>query len=138
MLKHSDGSDDYSRVLNLLFDADPFDSMDAIKRIPEHERGRASAEALADRYLRPAYAAHEAQVLAKFETLWREAVAFVVEKWPHIQAVSDALWRKRPRTLSGEEATEIIERIEERIRSYPPSVQDALKRLRSVDEERLK
>jgi hypothetical protein len=45
ILKHSDGSDDYSRAFNLLFDADPFDSRAAMKRIPEHERGRASTEA---------------------------------------------------------------------------------------------
>jgi hypothetical protein len=89
-----------------------------------------------DSYIRTGYAAPEEQILERFEALWREALAFVVEKWPHIQAVSDALWRTRPRTLSGEEITEIIERIEDRIRNYPPSMQDALKRLRSVDEER--
>ena len=79
--------------------------------------------------------AHTAKILATFEALWREALAFVVEKWCHIQAVSDALLRKR--TPSGEEGTEIIERIENRIQTDPPSVQDLLNDLRPSDAERL-
>jgi ATP-dependent Zn protease len=51
-------------------------------------------------------------------------------------AVADALWKKR--TLSGEEVTEIIERTEDRIRSYPPSVWEVLKDLRSGNEERIR
>jgi hypothetical protein len=132
--RHSDGSDDFSRVVNLLFDADPFDRQAVLKRIPDHARGRDSAEALTDRYFRPAFDAHKAQIVAKLEALWCEAVAFVVEKWPHIQAVADALWQKR--TLSGEEVVELIERIEDRIRSIPPSLREILKSLRSGDEER--
>jgi len=136
MVRHSDGSDDYSRALNLLFDADPFDRQAVLKQIPDRDRGRSSPEALKDHYFRPAFDAHTAKVLSRFGALWREALAFAVEKWPHIQAVADALWRKRK--LKGEEVTEIIERIEDRIRNIPPSVRELLEGRRSDDEERLK
>jgi hypothetical protein len=118
--RHLDGTDDYSRALNLLFDADPFDGQAVLNQVPDAARGRASVKALSDRYFRPAFDAHTAKVLADFEALWREALQFVVEKWAHIQAVADALWRKK--RLTGEEVTEIIERTEDRIRRIPPSL----------------
>jgi hypothetical protein len=130
--RHSDGGDDYSRVWNLVFDADPFDFRAATKRIPYRERRSASPEELMRSHGQPAVEAHTAQIIAKFEALWRETLAFVVEKWPHVQALADALWRKR--RLAGEEVTEIIERIEDRIRSYPPTVQNVLTQGASNDE----
>lgn len=123
-VRHADGSDDYSRAVNLLFDADPFDRQAVIKQVPDAARGRASVKAISDRYFRPAFDAHTAKVLGDLEARWREALEFVVEKWPHIQAVADALWRKR--RLSGEEVTEIIERTEDRIRRIPPSLAEQL------------
>jgi hypothetical protein len=81
-------------------------------------------KSLSDRYFRPAFDAHTARILADFEALWREALEFVAAKWPHIQAVADALWRKK--RLSGEEVTEIIELIEDRSRRIPPSLAESL------------
>jgi hypothetical protein len=52
-------------------------------------------------------------------------VACFGRKWPQIQAVADALWKRR--ALSGEEATEIIEQVEDRIRCLPPSVEEFMK-----------
>jgi hypothetical protein len=49
----------------------------------------------------------------------------VVAKWPHIQAVVDALWRKC--VLTGDEAKEIIERVETRTQELPPNLAEALK-----------
>ena len=84
-----------------------------------------SNEALLDRYLRPAYGAYDARIFAAFETRWREALAFVVEKWPHVQSVADALWRKR--VLTGNEVTEIIERVKTRTQTLPPYLAEELK-----------
>lgn len=122
--QHADGSDDYSRAFQLLFDADPFESRVEIKRALEGDRGGELVEVRLRRHVERASDVHITQILETFEARWREAHAFVVEKWPHIQAVADALWKKR--TLSREEVTEIIERVEDRIRHIPPSVEAAL------------
>jgi hypothetical protein len=123
--RHADGSDDHSRALTLLFDADPFDRQAVVKGVPEPARGRAPGDALVDHYFRPAFDAHTARILAELEARWREALAFVVAKWPHVQAVADALWRKR--ALTGDEVREIIERVEVRTRELPPNVAEAFK-----------
>jgi len=125
--RHSDGSDDYSRAVTLLLDADPFDVQAALKSIPDHAKSRVPAEVLMDRYFRPASAEHTYRVLADLEARWREALQFVVEKWPHVHAVADALWSKS--VLSGEEVTEIIERVEDRVRQIPPGLESVLKQL---------
>lgn len=132
-LKHADGGDDYSRALNLLFDADPFDSRAAAKSVPDHERATLPEQELHRRYVQPAVNAHTEKILAEFEALWREALELAAAKWPHIQAVADALWRKRPRRLSGDEVTEIIEGVEDRLRRLPPSLAKQLESLRKED-----
>ena len=53
---------------------------------------------------------------SNWDGIW--ALAFVVSHWPAVQAVADALWRKR--TLSGDEVREIIARIEARTNELPP------------------
>jgi len=80
--------------------------------------------------------AHIARISPLLLELWGEARALVDARWEHIEAVAAALLKRK--TLYGDEVREIIEGVEERIRSYPPSVQDSLERLRSGDEERLK
>jgi hypothetical protein len=134
--EHADGRDDYSRVFALLDELHPFDSREVLKHISKRELAQASAEELIRTHVKPAWGTHTTERLAEFEALWQETVAFVVERWAHIQAVADALWRKR--TLKGEEVREIIERIEDRIQSIPPSVRSALNGLHPGDEEAAK
>jgi len=123
--RHSDLLDDHSRALDLLFDGDPFDMQAVLNGIPDDARGSMSADELLETYGAPALNAHSARIVAEFETRWRNALSFVVEKWPHIQAVADALWKKR--ALSGDEVEEIILRIEARTRDLPPYLADELK-----------
>jgi hypothetical protein len=130
MRKHADGSDDFSRAWQLLSDSDPFDTHGTIRDLGLHE---ATGEELLQRG-HEAIEAHTAQLLERFEALWREAVALVSTKWPHIVAVGDALLRKQ--TLDGIEVVEIIELIEERLESYPPQVRELLERLRPAPEPR--
>lgn len=129
-LKHDDGSSDFVRCWKLLLDADPCDIPAALwgtrtKPLTEN----ATAGELRDRG-RGAMDANIAQALERFEILWQEASSFVVEKWPHIQSVADALFRKK--TLEGSEIAELIERIEERLQSYPPQVQGLLDQMRAA------
>ena len=122
--RHSDGKDDHSRALALLYDADPFDLQGVLNGIPDDARGRLSADELLATYGTPALNAHSARIVAEFEVRWRNALAFVIERWPHVQAVADALWRKR--TLSGDEVREIIARVESRAQTLPPYLADEL------------
>ena len=125
-LKHADGSNDFVRCFELLFDADPFDTGDALRGARATPVTRnAAADELLERG-RKAMDANTAQVLERFEMLWQEAAAFVVTKWPHIQSVADAVFRKK--TLEADEITELIERIEERLESNPPDVLELLER----------
>jgi len=124
--RHADLQDDHSRALGLLYDADPFDMQAVLNGIPADARGRISADALLGTYGTPALAAHSARIVAEFEARWRNALAFVVQKWPHIQAVADALWKKR--SLTGDEVEEIIARIEARTKELPPHLADELNR----------
>jgi hypothetical protein len=133
--KHSDGGDDESRVLNRLFAADEFDLQSVLRSIPEHERRRSSKEELMRRYVDPAAKARDGKILVEFESLWREALAFVVEKWPHVQALADMLWTKR--RLSGDEVNEIIERAEMRTHELPPHLAEEIQMvLRERGEEK--
>jgi hypothetical protein len=56
-------------------------------------------------------------VLRAFEGRWREALAFVSAHWPAVQAVGDALWKRR--SLTGDEVGEILEQVEARTREIP-------------------
>jgi ATP-dependent Zn protease len=125
-LKHADGSDDFTRCWKLL---DQFDA-NAVLGDAEADTstGAATVGEVQDR-ARRAVRAHTAQTLDRFEMLWQEASAFVVEKWTHIQAVADAAFRKK--TIEGSEISEIIERIEERLQSYPPQILAILDRQRA-------
>ncbi len=123
--RHADLLDDHSRALDLLFDADPFDMQAVLNGIPDDARGRKSADELLETYGAPALNAHSARIVLEFEVRWRNALAFVVEKWPHVQAVADALWKKR--SLTGDEVEEIILRIEARTKELPPYLADELK-----------
>lgn len=113
----SDGGDDYSRALELLYLADPFDLRAAVALVPEADRGRGTEAAMRER-CKPAIDAHQGRVLERFEAARREAHEFVASKWPHVVAVADRLLVKQ--TLSGDEVREIIEAVEERLRSGPP------------------
>jgi hypothetical protein len=126
-IKHADGSDDFTRCLKLLWDSDPFDARYALwgSRTNPLAEG-APGEPLARG--RSAIKASSAQTAERFELLWQESKAFVVEKWPHIQSVADACLRKTDAT--GDEITEIIERVEERLQSNPPLVGEILETLR--------
>jgi ATP-dependent Zn protease len=129
--QHSDGTDDYSRAFRLLLDADPFDTTDAVRDILKGEQADPSRASQRRHHIRSAVDEPIEQALVVFESLWRETLEFVVEKWPHIQAVADALWRKR--RLSGEEVTEIVERIEDRVHRIPPSLAKQIEILRGDD-----
>jgi hypothetical protein len=120
MRKHADGSDDFSRAWQLLSDSDPFDTHGTIRDLSLHG---ATGEELLQRG-HEAIEAHTAQLLERFEALWREAVSLVSTKWPHVVAVGDALLRKQ--TLDGDEVVGLIKRIEERLENYPPPVQEFL------------
>jgi hypothetical protein len=123
--QHADGSDDFSRVWRLLWDVDPLYVEDALEFIPEDKRGQKLTDEEARSVARSAYKPHEAELLEQIEQLWREATAFVAEKWPQVQAVADALWKKR--SLSGGEITDLIEQVEDRLQALPPSVEKLLK-----------
>jgi ATP-dependent Zn protease len=128
-LKNADGSDDFVRCWGLLEDSDPFDIPDALRGVREKSVTKsATADELFERG-RKAIDDHHARILDLLEVLWREAAAFVVAKWPHIQAVADAVFRKK--TLEGSEVVELIERVEKRLQSYPPHVQELLDQLRA-------
>ena len=62
-----------------------------------------------------------------FEGRWREALAFVSAHWPAVQAVGDALWKRR--SLAGDEVGEIIEQVEARTRQTRRLVDDILGRM---------
>jgi ATP-dependent Zn protease len=128
-LKHADGSNDFVRCWGLLEDSDPFDIPDALRGVREKSVTKsATADALLERG-REAIDDHHARILGLLEVLYQEAATFVVAKWPHIQAVADAVFRKK--TLEGSEIIEIIERVGERIQSYPPDVRELFGRLRA-------
>jgi len=117
-LQHEDGGDDHTRVLRLLYDADPFDARDVVGQIPDHDRQHLSPEELMERYGAPAVQAEGDRVLAEMARYEREAFDFVASKWPHIQALADALFRKK--TLDGDEVAAVIEAVEARLRKGPP------------------
>jgi F0F1-type ATP synthase epsilon subunit len=121
--------DDFTRCWELLDDSDPFDA-NAVRRAAEDDISTGAATVgEAQERARRALHAHTAQTLDLFEMLWQEASAFVVEKWTHIQAVADAAFRKK--TIEGSEISEIIERVEKRLQSYPPHVRELLEQLRA-------
>jgi hypothetical protein len=116
--KHADGSDDVSRCFLLISNADPLDTRDVARQI--HRENSATAEEEGRR----AVEAYTAQCLERFDALWRESLAFVASKWPHVQAVAEAALRKG--VLEADEITKRIERIEERLRTFPPQMREVL------------
>ncbi len=117
-LRRAMGTDDHTTALNLLESAHPFDTQATLDAIPDRERATLPSADLMARYCQPELERHRTEINREFEERWREALAFVVSHWPAVQAVADALWRKR--TLSGDEVREIILRIEARTRELPP------------------
>ena len=118
LLENDEGSNDYSRALKLLYAASRFNTRDVIRRIPEAECKRLSKQELIERYTEPAVRAEEKRVLAELSRYYREAFDFIVEKWPHVQALADALFKKK--TLEGDEIAAIIEGVEGRVKEGPP------------------
>jgi hypothetical protein len=55
-----------------------------------------------------------------------QAGKLIEEKWDCVEAVAKALYRKK--VLDGDRVREIIERIEERLRTFPPQIQAVLDR----------
>ncbi len=76
-LKHADGSNDFVRCWELLSDADPFDTNDALwgTRAKPLTKNAASGELLERG--RKAIDANTTQLFERFEMLWQEAAAFV-------------------------------------------------------------
>ena len=62
----------------------------------------------------------ERKVTEQFNAFRSETRNFVLEKWHMIQAVADALWKKR--LLPVDEMIAIIERLEERVNDLPPEL----------------
>jgi len=116
--QHADGSGDQVRAIGLIHAAGQFDVREAARRIPDEERGRLSLEALMERYGIPAAHAEGDRIRAEKARYDREAFDFVASKWPHIQALADALFRKK--TLDGDEVAALIEAIEARLSQGPP------------------
>jgi hypothetical protein len=104
----------------LLYDADPFDVRDVVRQIPDHDRQHLSPEELMERYGAPAARAESDRVLAELGRYYREAFTFVASKWPHIQALADAVFKAK--TIKGDEVTAIIKAVEVRIREGPPDL----------------
>jgi hypothetical protein len=129
--KHADGSDDVSRCWCLLSNADPLDTCAVARRIRDtHDLGGEHENlAAAEEDGRRAVESYTAQRLEQFDALWCETREFVSEKWAHIQAVAEAVLRKG--VLEADEITERIERIEERLQSYPPQILAILDRQRA-------
>jgi hypothetical protein len=128
-LKHADGSNDFVRCFKLLSCADSFDVNAALWGVRAKPLTRnATVGELSERGRR-AMDSHGAQLLDWFEVLWKETATFVVEKWPHIQSVADAVFRKK--ALEGSEIAELIERVEERIQNYPQQVRELFEQLRA-------
>lgn len=123
ILRHMDGSDDISRAFRLLGRADPLDGREFLRSIPDAARGH-SREMLFERYGRPYVESYEAVILGALEARWREALEFVLSKWPHVEAVADALWKSR--ALTGDEVEEIIETVETRIQDGPAELRRLL------------
>jgi len=117
-LRHDDGGDDHTRALRLLYDADPFDARDVVRQIPDQDRQRLSPEELMERYGAPAAQAESDRVLAEMARYYREALEFVASKWPHVQGLADAVFKKK--TLDGDEVIAVIERVEARLCDGPP------------------
>lgn len=113
----ADGTDDYSRALTLCYAASPPDVRAAVALVPEAERAGMTEAAMRER-IAPALDAHHAAVLERLEAARREAHDFVASHWPHVTAVADRLLVAQ--TLTGDEVREIIEAVEERLRSGPP------------------
>lgn len=111
-----DGSDDETRAFKLLVAAERPDLGEELKRAKAALNAGVSADEIARR-LR-AEDRFSPAVWERFERARREAHDLVVEKWAHVVAVADRLIAKK--RLSGDEVREIIEAVEERLRSGPP------------------
>ena len=114
---NTDGGSDVERAFALLFEADPFDRGAVLVRQRE---GAASGESIEE--IKAAALAmareHSARVVERFEQARREAHAFCVAHWPHIVALADHLLAKQ--RLDADAVREIIEAVEDRVRSGPP------------------
>lgn len=117
---HSDGRDDFSRVYRLLQSADPLNPRAVAQTIRRDAAEALDQQLLIERYGMPAFDAHIQKLRAEFKSCWQDALEFVIARWCHVQAVADALWRKR--TLAGGEVETIIEVMENRIRTGPSEV----------------
>jgi ATP-dependent Zn protease len=118
--RHASGHDDYSRAFRLLCAAGQFDPKDVARRIPDDDRQRLSPKELMAKYGQPAVDAEMRRACAAMDRYRREALDFVASKWPHIQALGDALFKKK--TLRAAEVAAIIEAVEKRIEEGPPDI----------------
>jgi ATP-dependent Zn protease len=116
--RHASGRDDYTRAFQLLCAAGQFDPRDVTRRIPDDDRQRLSPKELMEKHGQPAIDAEMRRACDAMDRYRREALDFVASKWPHIQALGDALFKKK--TLRAAEVAAIIEAVEKRIEEGPP------------------
>lgn len=121
-MANTNGGSDAELAFALLLEEDPVDRGAVRVR---HREGVASGESreqieaaaiamMSDRL---------ARILSRFERARREAHTFCVAHWPHIVALADRLLAKQ--RLDADGVREIIEAVEDRVRSGPPPIDSA-------------